>query len=261
MSRESRFPDDLRDELEFLRRRVAELERLRFEGTAPSDGGDLFRRLVEHSLGLMCVHDLDGNLLFVNAAAALTLGFHPEDGLGWNLRRFLSPSVENQFDAYLDRMRRNGVDSGLMRLAAKNGTERTWLYRNVLYEEPGAAPRVFGHAHDVTERLRVEQGLRDTERMLRGLVDTAPVLLWMTDVAGRCTFLNQPWLDFTGRPLEEQLGMGWIESVHRDDRERFVLGYRSAVAAGIAFHREHRLRRANGEYRWMLTTGVPRPET
>src|SRR5262245_29516951 len=118
-----------------------------------SGGGDqLFRSLVEHSLGLMCVHDLSGNLLFVNAAAAATLGFRPEDGIGWNLRRFLAPTVENEFDAYLERIRTHGVDSGLMRLVSKEGAERVWLYRNVLFEEAGMPARVLGHAQDVTDR-------------------------------------------------------------------------------------------------------------
>ena len=65
----------------------------------------IFRRLVERSLGLMCIHDLDGRLLFVNPAAAQSLGFRAEDGVGSNLRRFLAPSVEGQFDGYLDRIR------------------------------------------------------------------------------------------------------------------------------------------------------------
>ena len=70
----------------------------------PSEANDLFRALVEQSLGLMCVHDLEGNLLFVNTAAAETLGFRPEDGIGWNLRRYLAPSIEREFDGYLERI-------------------------------------------------------------------------------------------------------------------------------------------------------------
>ena len=65
------------------------------DARVPSEERDIFRSLVDHSLGLMCVHDLEGNLLFVNTAAAETLGFRPEDGIGWNLRRFLSPAVED----------------------------------------------------------------------------------------------------------------------------------------------------------------------
>jgi len=223
--------------------------------------GDLLRHLVEHSLGLMCVHDLDGNLLFVNNAAAQTLGFRPEDGIGWSLRRFLSPLVEGEFDAYLERIRTNGVDSGLMRLISKDGVERVWSYRNVLHDEPGMPPRVLGHAQDVTDRVRAEHALKESERRFRQLADMAPVLIWMADRNVRSTFLNQPWLDFTGRALVDELGVGWIESIHPGDREAFVEAYRSAVFAREPLRVEHRMRRVDGEYCWLLSSGVPSLET
>jgi PAS domain S-box-containing protein len=259
MDSESRSHDQL-DELELLRRRVAELEGRELDRDRFGAEAELFRHLVEHSLGLMCVHDLEGKLLFVNTAAAQTLGFRPEDGVGWNLRRFLPPSVEGQFDAYLERIRSHGVDSGLMRVVAKDGTERIWLYRNVLYEEPGKPPRVLGHAQDVTDRIRAEGALRESEQRFRLLADTAPVLIWMSDPSGACAFLNQAWLDFTGQTLAEQRGAGWIESIHPEDRGRFGDAYRAAVVAHTAFQAEFRLRRADGEYRWVLGHGVPRIE-
>lgn len=253
--------DQLLQELQGLRRRLAALEEEQVNRERDGDDVDLFRRLVEHSLGLMCIHDLDGNLLFVNTAAAQALGFRPEDGVGWNLRRFLSPSVESQFDVYLERIRNHGVDSGLMRLVGKNGTEQVWLYRNVLYEESGKPPRVLGHAQDITDRVRAEQALRQSEQRFRLLADTALILIWMSDRGGGCVFLNRPWLEFTGKALEEQLGDGWIESIHVADRDRFVEAHGSAMAAGIPFQVEYRLRRADGEYRWMFGSGVPRVET
>jgi PAS domain S-box-containing protein len=224
------------------------------------EDADLFRRLVEHSLGLMCVHDLDGNLLFVNTAAAQSLGFRVEDGVGWNLRRFLAPSVESEFDGYLARIRDTGADSGLMRVVAKDGKERIWLYRNVLYEEPGKPARVLGHAQDITERIRAEGALRESEQRFRLLADTAPVLIWMSDPGGRCIFLNHRWLEFTGRALEEQLDGGWADSVHPADRDRVVEAHQAAVAARTEFRAEYRLRRADGEYRWVLGRGMSRIE-
>ena len=223
-------------------------------------GNDLFRSLVEHSLGLMCVHDLEGHLLFVNQAAAATLGFRAEDGVGWNLRRFLSPSVIDEFDAYLERIRKNGVDSGLMRVMSKDGTERIWRYRNVLDETPGAPPRVLGHAQDVTESVRAEEALKESERRFRLLADTTPILIWMSDASGSCIFVNQPWLDFTGRPDTEQVGEGWTQCIHPDDRHRVVDAYWAAVAARAPFRAEYRLRRVDGEYHWMLGYAVPRVE-
>jgi PAS domain S-box-containing protein len=224
------------------------------------EGPDIFRRLVEYSLGLMCIHDLEGNLLFVNGAAAESLGFRPEEGVGTNLRRFLSPSVEGQFDAYLQRIRANAQDSGLLRLVARDGTERIWMYRNVLQEEPGLASRVLGHALDVTDRVRAERALRESERRFRLLADTAPVLIWMSDPSGGCVFLNRPWLEFTGRTLDQELGEGWIESIHPADRDRFLEAYRGAVAARTPLQLEYRLRRADSEHRWVLASGVPRVE-
>jgi PAS domain S-box-containing protein len=227
----------------------------------PREGPEIVLRLVEHSLGLMCIHDLEGVLLFVNAAAAESLGFRPEEGVGLNLRRFLSPSVEGQFDAYLQRIRNNAQDSGLMRLVARDGTERIWMYRNVLHEEPGMSARVLGHALDVTDRVRAERALRESERRFRLLADTAPVLIWLSNPNGHSVFLNQPWLDFTGRTLDEQLGAGWLESIHPADRDHFLEAYRGSVAARTPLRLEYRLRRADGEYRWVLGSGLPRIES
>jgi PAS domain S-box-containing protein len=126
----------------------------------------LYRLLVENSLGLMCIHDLDGVLLVINPAVAQSLGYRVEDGIGRNLREFLSPSVRPMFDKYLQRIRTNAMDSGLMRLQAKDGEERIWFYRNVRYEEPGSPVRILGHALDITERINAENALRESQNDL-----------------------------------------------------------------------------------------------
>jgi PAS domain S-box-containing protein len=123
----------------------------------------LYRLLVENSLGLMCIHDLDGVLLVINPAVTQSLGYRVEDGFGRNLRDFLSPSVRPMFDEYLQRIRTNPVDSGLMRLQAKDGSDRVWLYRNVRYEEPGSPACVLGHALDITDRILAENALRQSQ--------------------------------------------------------------------------------------------------
>ena len=125
-----------------------------------------YRELVEHSLGLICAHDFTGALLFVNPAAARSLGYEPGEGAGANLRDFLAPATRARFDVYLDRIRRNGVDAGLMRLVAKDGRERIWMYRNILYDEPPESPRILGHAIDITERIEAEQALRQSQEAL-----------------------------------------------------------------------------------------------
>jgi PAS domain S-box-containing protein len=125
-----------------------------------------YRDLVEHSLGLICAHDFTGRLLFVNPAAAKSLGYEPGEGAGANLRDFLAPSARVLFDAYLERIRRDRVDAGLMRLRTKDGRERVWMYRNILYDEGPESPRILGHAVDITERVEAERALRRSQDAL-----------------------------------------------------------------------------------------------
>ncbi len=133
---------------------------------APQQQLSLYRLLVENSLGLMCVHDLDGQLLTINPAAAESLGYRVEDSIGRSIREFIAPSVRHLFDDYLQRIRTNTVDTGAMRLLARDGTERIWLYRNVRYEESGSPTRVLGHAVDITERIVAERALKQSQEDL-----------------------------------------------------------------------------------------------
>jgi PAS domain S-box-containing protein len=100
--------------------------------------------------------------------------------------------------------------------------------------------------------------LRESEERFRALADTAPVLIWMSDTANLGTYFNRPWLEFTGRSLEEELGTGWLESVHPDDRERAGAYCMARFHARQEFRMEFRLRRADGAWRWVLDHGIPR---
>jgi PAS domain S-box-containing protein len=100
--------------------------------------------------------------------------------------------------------------------------------------------------------------LRESEQRFRVMADHAPVLIWLADEQGQFVWLNQRWLDFTGRPLAAGLGRGWADEVHPDDRPRVLAAYDEAAAARQPFQLEYRLRRQDGVYRWVLNQGVPR---
>jgi PAS domain S-box-containing protein len=111
---------------------------------------------------------------------------------------------------------------------------------------------------DTTDRKSAEDTIRESEELFRLIADTAPVLIWMSDADKLCTYFNEPWLEFTGESLESQLGSGWANGVHPEDFKRCLRVYTEAFDRRERFSMEYRLRRQDGEYRWVLDNGVPR---
>jgi PAS domain S-box-containing protein len=106
----------------------------------------------------------------------------------------------------------------------------------------------------LTEAL---EALRESEARFRAMADSAPVLVWIADVHRKCVWFNQRWLDFVGRSIDKELGDGWTENVHPDDLERCMRTFCQAFDARRPFTMDYRLRRHDGEYRWILDHGVP----
>ena len=110
---------------------------------------------------------------------------------------------------------------------------------------------------NVTAVRRAEDALQDIEYAFRSAVDAAPVLIWRSGPDKLCTWFNKRWLEFVGRPMECEQGNGWAENVHPDDFDACLRTYVAAFDARQVFSMEYRLRRHDGEYRWLVDDGIP----
>lgn len=103
-----------------------------------------------------------------------------------------------------------------------------------------------------------EQRPCDMEQRLVWDTDSAPVMIWMSGTDKECTYVNQGWLNFRGTTLEQELGHGWTDGLHPEDLSRFVAEYSKAFDARVPFELECRMRRFDGEFRWIMDYGIPK---
>jgi PAS domain S-box-containing protein len=111
---------------------------------------------------------------------------------------------------------------------------------------------------DDTMRREAARAMRESEERFRLVANTAPVMIWMSGIDKLCTYFNRPWLEFSGRSLEQEVRNGWAEGVHPEDLSRCLDTYTTAFDRREPFQMEYRLRRSDGEYRWIINSGVPR---
>ncbi len=114
----------------------------------------------------------------------------------------------------------------------------------------------FNHMAGLLQAHATE--LRESEERFRHLADSAPVLIWIVQADGAGIYFNQSWHNFTGRTLEQELGSGWTDGLHPEDRAACTGDFHDRIAAQVAYTKEFRLRRHDGEYRWLYTSAVPR---
>src|SRR5437773_6174383 len=145
------------------------------------------------------------------------------------------------------------------RITRPDGSIR-WIagYGGVELDDRGKPAFARGVSRDITKRKIAEDALRESEERFRTVANTAPVMIWMSGPDKLCNFFNKGWLDFTGRTMEQELGKGWTEGVHADDLDHCLEVNETSFNAWQPFTTEYRLRRNDGEYRWVLDSGTPR---
>lgn len=128
----------------------------------------------------------------------------------------------------------------------------------VFFNESKQAIRFNGTMQDITNQVNARRKVEESEKRFRNVADSAPVLIWMSDTNKKSYFFNKAWLEFTGRTELQESGDGWKEGIHPEDYDRFIGHNSASFDARKSFYIEYRLKRYDGEYRWLSENGTPR---
>ena len=199
----------------------------------------------------------DERFRFVNATFGEWFGRQPDLILGREYGEVMGPSADVG-RPYLRRALAGETVEFDNVIRVPGQPQRDVHATYVSRRDPAGAPDgVYALEVDVTAVRAADAARRESEARLRAVADLVPDLLWRSDPAGHATWFNQRWIDYTGQTLEQALGLGWLETLHPDERRRSMGNILESVAVGRAFRIEHRMRRADGEYRWFLAQGLP----
>lgn len=213
-----------------------------------------YRELIEASEDLLCTHDLEGRLLSVNPAPARKLGYEVNELLQLTLPQLLAPKYHQEFSAFIARLREFGQDKGIVKVLTRSGERRIWEYHSTLRQEQGAAPLVFGIAHDVTDRVHAEQALRQSEAKFRLVAETAACCIWIMQ-EGRMVYLSPQVEVITGYSREEILAMNPWELVHPEYRPILEARIKAnPEEAQLLSHFQYKIMNRSGEERWIEVT-------
>ena len=209
--------------------------------------------------GLLVV-DPDYSIVLWNGAIERTSGLLSKDLLGKHLFSVFPFLVETGEDQVLRDALEGRSASSKDRPFRFESTRRSGFFDAHYTPWRGKAGEILGCVaviRDITESKRASLQARETELRFKSMADVAPVVLWMSGPDGFCTFFNQTWLDFTGRSMQEEWGVGWAEGVHFEDFQRCMDTYAKAFNERAIIEMEYRLRRHDGAYRWTRSRASP----
>ena len=219
-----------------------------------------YRTLFDETPGIFFALDTAGKILSINQFGANCLGYTPCDLAQKSIFTIFSSFERERLSNLLAELLRSSsekVENGEFYLNCPD-SKIVWVKvkaRTLIDAEQNLTIAMV--CEDITA-YKLSQVSKQSEQSFHQLANSAPVMLWMTDEKGLHNFFNYSWLKLTGRKIEEELGFGWFNNLHNSDKESYLEIYYQALEEKEKFQIQYRLKNAEGDYRWISETGVPR---
>jgi PAS domain S-box-containing protein len=220
----------------------------------------LLAAIVESSGDAIISTTLDGLVTFWSPAAERMFGYAATEMIGRPVVTIIPPPLVDKERALMSRVAENGSMVRNESIRVRKGGQ--WLKVAATFspvrDRAGTIVEILSIAHHVTEALSGDRIRRESEESFRVMADSTPVMIKSAGVDGELDFVNKAFLNFTGRRMDEMLGIGWAEDIHPEDLQGCFEFRVTAFCERRLFQHEYRLRRHDGEYRWIIDTDVPR---
>lgn len=220
---------------------------------------ELTQRILDSSNDCIKVLTLAGQILYMNRGGLLTLGAKdPAMILDSNWIDFWQDDEREQAIAAIADAKAGNVGRMQGYCPTLNGEPKWWdVVVTPLRDATEQVVKLVVVSRDITEQKQANAALRESEERFRCMADNAPVMVWVSDPTGYCTYLSQTWYDFSGQTESTGLGFGWLDAVHPEDQDITRTIFLAANERQEAFQFEYRLRRKDGEYRWAIDAASP----
>ena len=219
-----------------------------------------FRGIFSQTLAGIAETDLSGRFVETNQRYCEIVGRSAEELSGMRMQDITHPDDLSHNMPLFERAVSDGTPFVIEKRYLRPDGSLVWVNNSVslVRDETGRPKHIVAASLDITSNKQAEAALRESEAHFRSMADNAPTMIWVTNPSAECTYISQQWCEFTGTVQSQNLGVGWVECVHPDDRQHAKEIFLSANERHAPFSVDYRLRRHDGEYRWAVDLGLPR---
>ncbi len=230
------------------------------ERRAAEEAQRFLASIVECSEDAIVANTPTGTILTWNRSAQALLGYSAEEAIGRNVAMLIAPEHRHKVAPFLEQVLK--TKGGCHRedvLVRKDGRRVTVsVTANTIPNFAGEVVAIAAIIRDITERKQAEEALRESEDRFRIMADSCPTLMWVTNAEGGIRFVNRTCQEYFGTTYEQVEEGKWQMLLHPDDGPEYVGAFLSAVEGRAPFHYEARVRRGDGEWRWLASYAEPR---